>query len=354
VLTTESSAGRQQFTLQLQAGHFIATNVPTEHRNNQSSGNGHGGHSQPIDDRILNLREDSLPVYLVEELQLPSATQAVTPVIGAGLGHGGTLVDGYAVVAQGNAVNGNSSNSDVLINTTQQLVIPLAGLNEVSVDDLTGIIDSTATSTFSAEQVRDRYQLTAMTYLAYTGQLLWPSGLADQAAAILGSGGYASDLVSNLLNSADYAPEVDAHYGGDLAAQSVASIVETAYTTLYQRSADAAELQQWHSVVENGLHRTLLPQAILQSTESSDRYRVATLSGISQWAALQWGTSAAIAGSFGQGLSGDLAVSAELDQMLQSVGPIGSWDAAQDVFDLYTTDAMHQLIGTPVSKTGFF
>ena len=62
----------------------------------------------------------------------------------------------------------------------------------------------------------------------------------------------------------------------------------------------------------------------------------------------------AIAGSFGQGLSGDLAVSAELDQMLQSVGPIGSWDAAQDVFDLYTTDAMHQLIGTPVSKTGFF
>jgi hypothetical protein len=106
--------------------------------------------------------------------------------------------------------------------------------------------------------------------------------------------------------------------------------------------------------VANGLDRTLLPQAILQSTEGSDRYRVATVSGISQWVALQWGTSAAIAGSFGQGLSGDLVVSAELDQMLQSLGPAGSWDAAQDAFDLYTTEAMHQLIGTPVSNTGFF
>ena len=354
VLTTESSAGRQQFTLQLQAGHFIATSIPTAHTNTVNSRQGHSGHSQPIDDRILNLRENSLPLYLVEALHLPSATQAVTPVISAGLGHGGTLVDGYAVVAQGNAVNGNSANSDVLINTTQQLVIPLSGLNEVSVDDLTGIIDSTATSTFSSGQVRDRYQLTAMTYLAYTGQLLWPSALADQAAAILGAGGDASDLVTNLLNSPNYAPEVDAHYGGDLAAQSVASIVETAYTTLFKRSADAAELQRWQSEVTNGLDRTLLPQAILQSTEGSDRYRVATLSGISQWVALQWGTSAAIAGSFGQGLSGDLFVADELDQMLLSLGAADSWDTAQHDFDVYTADAMHRLIGTPISNTGFF
>jgi len=355
VLTTASSAGRQQFTLQLQAGHFIATSLPgVDVGAGGGAHGGHGGQSQPMDDRIVNLRNDSMPVSLVEELQLPSATQAVTPVIGAGLGHGGTLVDGYAVVAQGNAVNGTSANTDILINTSQQLVVPLQGLNEINIDDLTGIIDSTATSTFSADQVRERYQLTAMTYLAYTGQLLWPSALADQAARILGAGGEASALVSNLLTSPGFASEVDTHYGGPLAAQTVESIVETAYTTLFQRSADAAELLGWQSAVANGLERTMLPQSILQSADSDDRYRVATLSGISQWIALQWGTTAAIAGSFGQGLSGDLIVSTELDQMLLSVGTADSWDAAQDEFAAYSAEAMNLLTGTPVSKSGFF
>lgn len=355
VLTTQSSAGSKQFTLQLQAGHFIATNLPDS--SSSSDGGGHGGHGGAglnADERIVNLRNNSLPLFLVDELQLSDGTDAVTPTISAGLGHGGTLLDGHAVIAQGNSVNGNASNSDVLINTTQQLVIPLDGLNQINADDLTGIVDTTSSSTFTAEQVQQRYQLTAMTYLAYTGKLLWPSALASQAASILGTGQQASALVTNLLASPSYASEIEALYGGPLADQSVSDIVETAYSTLYKRSATASELQSWQSQVSSGLDQTLLPQAILQSTEESDRYRVALLSDITQWTALQWGTTADVAGSFGQGLVGDEQVSGQLDALASSLGAYASFEEAQQGFDLFTTEALQDLIGSPVSKSGFF
>ena len=355
VLTTQSSAGSQQFTLQLQAGHFIATNIPDS--SSSSASGGHGGHGSAglsPDERITNLRNNSLPLYLVDELQLANGTEAVTPTISAGLGHGGTLLDGHAVIAQGNEVNGNASNSDILINTTQQLVIPLDGLNLINADDLTGIVDTTSSSTFTAEQVQQRYQLTAMTYLAYTGKLLWPSALASQAASILGTGEQASALVTNLLSSPAYAGEIEALYGGPLADQSVNDIVEIAYSTLYKRSATASELQGWQAQVSGGLDQTLLPQAILQSSQASDRFRVALLSDITQWTALQWGTNAEVSGSYGQGLVGDEEVSNRLDGLASSLGSYASFEEAQQGFDLFTSEALQELIGTPVSKSGFF
>ena len=352
VLTTQSSAGSQQFTLQLQAGHFIATNLPDSSGSGGHSG--HGGAGLTADERLTNLRNNSLPLFLVEELQLSSGTDAVTPTISAGLGHGGTLLDGHAVIAQGNSVNGNASNSDVLINTTQQLVIPLDGLNQINADDLTGIVDTTSSSTFTAAQVQQRYQLTAMTYLAYTGKLLWPSALASQAASILGTGEQASALVTNLLSSPAYAGEIEALYGGPLADQSVGNIVQTAYSTLYKRSATASELQSWQDQVSAGLDQTLLPQAILQSTQEADRFRVALLSDITQWTALQWGTTAEVSGSYGQGLVGDEQVSNQLDALASSLGSYASFEDAQQGFDLFTTEALQELIGTPVSKSGFF
>ena len=59
-------------------------------------------------------------------------------------------------------------------------------------------------------------------------------------------------------------------------------------------------------------------------------------------------------GSFGHGLQRDMnrlkAVTAPLD----SVGVLGSFEEAQAVFDAYTASTLETLIGTPISKSGFF
>ena len=307
-----------------------------------------------MDPRITNFRNDALPLYLVEEQQLPDSVAAVTPVISAGLGHGGTLVEDYAVVSQGNSANGNSANSDLLINNTQQLVIPVYEIDTINADDLTGIVNSVSNSTFDSDQVRERYQLTAATYFAYTGNLLWPSALAEQAAAILGTGSSASGLVDNLLASKDYSKEVKGLYGGQLDQLQVDVIVDTAYQTLFDRVPTAQELDRWIVEVNSGLDRSLLPQVILQSASGDDQFRIAALSGASQWTALQWGTTAEVAGSFSQGLQGDLDKSEVLDALASSLGSFDSWSEAQDAFNSYTSEALQVLIGTPVSKSGFF
>jgi hypothetical protein len=291
---------------------------------------------------------------LVEEQRLPDCVAAVTPVISAGLGHGGTIVGDYAVVSQGNSANGNPANNDFLINNTQQLVIPIFEIDTVNVDDLTGIVNSDLNSTFDSEQVRERYQLTAATYFAYTGKLLWPSELADQAAAILGTGSSAQDLVSNLLKNDIDVKEIDALYGAPLKDLDVEIIVDTAYQTLFDRDPTAEELDRWVCEVNSGTDRTLLPQAILQSASGDDRFRVAALSAASQWTALQWGTTAEVVGSFGQGLAGDLDTSNVLDGLVGALGRFDSWSEAQDAFDAYSSEALYALIGTPVSKSGFF
>ena len=354
VLTTESSAGSYQYTMQLQAGHFIATNVPGSEAALENGHGGHGGGSSSSDPRITNFRNDALPLSLVEEQILPGSVAAVTPVISAGLGHGGTIVEDYAVVSQGNSANGNPANSDLLINNTQQLVVPLFELDTINHDDLTGITNSSLSSTFSSDQVRERNQLTAATYFAYTGQMLWPSALAEQSADILGAGSAASALVDNLLTNKFYLEEVNALYGGPLAQLDVDVIVDIAYQTLFNRIPTADELDRWIGDVSSGLKRDLLPQAILQSASGDDQFRVATLSAASQWTALQWGTNAEVAGSFGQGLEADVETSNFLDDLVGAFGSFSSWSEAQDAFNQYSSDALQALIGTPVSKSGFF
>jgi FtsP/CotA-like multicopper oxidase with cupredoxin domain len=354
VLTTESSSGTNQYTMQLQAGHFIATNVPGSEAAAQKGHGMHGSSASSVDPRITNFRNNALPLYLVEEQALPDSVSAVTPVISAGLGHGGTIVDDYAVVSQGNSANGNQANSDLLINNTQQLVIPLFEIDTVNVDDLTGIINSDSNSTFDSEQVRERYQLTSASYFAYTGKMLWPSELANQAAGILGTGSSAQDLVANLFKNDIYLKQINALYGAPLKDLDVEDIVDTAYQTLFDRAATGAELERWVSEVNSGTDRTLLPQAILQSASGDDQFRVAALSAASQWTALQWGTTAEVSGSFGQGLEGDLDTANVLDALVGALGSFDSWSEAQDAFNSYSSEALHALIGTPVSKSGFF
>ena len=350
VVTTQSPEGSQQFTLQLNAGHFIATSKPGTEQDQSHHGGSGGNHSE----KLVNLRHDSMPIQLVEDLALPDGIQAVTPVIAGARGVGATLVGDQIVVAQGNGANGNPSSSNSLINTSQQLVIDSADLLKVTRDDLTGIVTGGLNATFTPEQVRARNQLTALTYQAYAGGSLWPSGQASLAAEILGEGQSAGDLAETLVSAPGYSNDVEQYYGGSLADLSVDTIVNGATRSLYQRRAKRSEIRYWQQQVNEGLEQTLLPLAILQNTSGKDRYRVGLLSAVAAWNQTQWGTTANISGSFGQGLAADMGRFDRLEQQLAGIGTLDSWQDAQQAFNAYTQSALNQLDGTPVSKSGFF
>jgi hypothetical protein len=106
--------------------------------------------------------------------------------------------------------------------------------------------------------------------------------------------------------------------------------------------------------VNEGLNKTLIPLAMLQSTSGNDRYRVGFLSAIAQWNQLQWGTTANVIGSFGQGLKSDDVLYTKTDRLINDTGTLSSWDDAQRRFDLITAETSNALMGTPVSNTGFF
>jgi FtsP/CotA-like multicopper oxidase with cupredoxin domain len=352
VITTQSSVGAQQFTIQLQAGHFIATSE------NDSDG-GHGGHgshggSKDNDDRVINLRDDSMPIHLIEQLKLPDGSIAATPVLSGAFANGAVLSGDQLTLAQGNEANGNPANTNDLLNTTQQLTINLNALLRVDRDDLTGIVTSNLNSTFSASEVQARNQLTALTYQAYAAGTLWPSGQAALAASILGQGQTASQLAETLQTAPGYKTDVENYYGGSLNSLPVAQIVKKAYQALYGTTAREADINQWQQQVNAGLSQSLLPLAILQSTSGIDQYRVALLSATAQWSNAQWGTTANVAGSFGQGFQNDVTRYDNLDTILNAIGTLSSWDKAQSSFDAFTNEALQAMIGTPVSKSGFF
>jgi hypothetical protein len=352
VITTQSTVGAQQFTIQLQAGHFIATS-----ENDSDGGHGsHGSHgdSKDNDDRVINLRDDSMPIQLVEKLNLPDGSIAATPVLSGAFANGAVLDGDQLTLAQGNEANGNPANTNDLLNTTQQLTINLKSLLKVDRDDLTGIVTSNLNSTFSASEVQERNQLTALTYQAYAAGTLWPSGQAALAASILGQGQTASQLAETLQTAPGYKTDVETYYGGPLNSLPISQIVAKAFQTLYGRSASQADVNQWQQQVNAGLSPSLVPLAILQSTNGNDQYRTGLLSATAQWSHAQWGTTANVAGSFGQGFQSDVGRFSSLDSILSTVGPLDNWDQAQSSFDAFTDEALQKLIGTPVSKSGFF
>lgn len=350
VITAESGVHSKQFTMQLQAGHFLATAEP----DSTSGHGGHGGHggSAVHDERITNLRNDSLPVVLVDELDLPDRTESANPVLVGAQANGALLSDDYLLIAQGNSVNGNESSSDQAINTTQQLVIHVPGLLEVTDQDLIGATDSGLKSTFDAEQVEQRSNLTSLAYLAYTGTTVSPSDQAQLSAGVLGEGECAQDLAHVILE--DFNDQVTNYYGGDLDSLSVKEIVNGATESLYGRKAQKSEIRLWKQLVKDGLSQPLIPLSVLQSTSGADLFRVAFLSAGSQWSQFQWATNANVDGSFGQGLQGDLSGFNVLSDAMTSVGEISSWDDAQREYDIYQDTVLTAMTGSEVSKSGFF
>ena len=347
VITAQSGSKSQQFTMQLQAGHFLATSEPDAH-------GGHGGHggAQTQDDRIINLRNDSMPLYLVEELDLPDETVTANPVLTGGLGSGALLSGDYLMIAQGNSANGNHSTSDRAINTTQQLVINLPGLLEVNDLDLIGATDSNLSSTFHAKQVEQRGNLANLTYLAYAGSSLWPSHQASLSAGILGKGETAEELAESILLG--YRNDIINYYGDDLEDLSTKDIVTGATESLYGRKAENSEIHRWKKEVKDGLDKSLIPLRVLQTTSGIDLYHVAFLSAGSKWSQFQWATNSNVEGSFGQGLQGDSSGFNNLSDAMMSVGKIASWHDAQKEYDSYRENFLAAFVGSTVEKSGFF
>lgn len=352
VLTTNSDAGSQAYTLQLQVGHFVATSLP----NGETIHGGHGGSHGHHDHRLMNRRDDLLPMRLDNVLQLPENTVAATPEFVAGLAHGATLVDDLLVIAQGNEANGTPSNdSGLIINDPQQLVIELPGLTDVSPDDLDGVTDSELDTVFSAEEFVERLQLTATASLAYCGWWPWPSMLAELSANVLGAGETASSLADDLLSDPLYSDAITEHWGAPYGELTPDEIIGTTFDTLYGRSPTTSEIDFWNDQLISGqTTNDYLPLSILQSTQEADQPRVAFSSAITEWLAVQWGTTANVVGSFGQGLAGDLPLAQEIDRLPALVPAFSSWLEAQHHFDELSGSILGDLVGTRAEDSGFF
>ena len=362
LVTTQSSAGTKVYTLGLQVGHFIATSTET---------NQHTGHTTPLmqDDRLVNL--GPFPLNFIEQLNLPVGTAAASPVFTGPIAQGTLLVGDQLTISQGNGYNGNKSNSNNILNSTQQLVVQLDGLKEVNKQDLLGITNTNFDSIIGATDVRSRNQLTAMLYQAYTGQWILPSLIAVKSASVLGTGGTAADLATNFLFDPLLKPKIDGFYGGDYNTLSSMQITSSAIRGLYQREATVDEVWYWDWFVNSGYLATksLLPLAILQSTESGtfngftfnsnpdlineDVYKVALSSASQNWSQALWATSANVSGSFGQGFQEDtLRYNIGMNSIISNQTPLDSWLNTQSVFDKYQSSTLDQMSGTQVSARG--
>ena len=151
IITThsESNKTKQVFTTQLQAGHFIATSE----MESSMDGSTHSGHGAMVmkDDRIENLRHNSMPLSITETDLYSESGLAATPVIAGVFGTTGLITDDQLVIAQGVSNGkysyGNSASSMDLFNSSQQLAFNLNQINKTNRTDLIGAIDSDLSTT---------------------------------------------------------------------------------------------------------------------------------------------------------------------------------------------------------------
>ena len=353
LVSTNSSGGQQLLTLNLNAGHFITTSLP----DGSDSSHHHGGHSSHSsgDERITNLDPSLMPLNLSAVNQLSSTSKgAPTASFGGAFATGSLLAGQQLMIAQGNTANGIASTSSLLTNTAQQLVIDLGVIEGINGDEITGVIDSTLSTTYSAAEVQERGNLSSVLMAAYGGLVGQAGTLARWAGGSLGQGASSSELVDSLLSDPTWAELSRIHFGGSLNSLSADAITGITVETLYGRTATAAELARWSGQVAAGLDRDLLPLAIAQSTTGQDIFRLAYLSAAGQWLAAQSGTQAMQSGSFGQGFQADEARFSAISDLAFSASSLSSWEQADRAYDLFRQAGLDRMIGTPVSKSGFF
>jgi hypothetical protein len=358
IITThsESNKTKQVFTTQLQAGHFIATSE----MESSMDGGTHSGHGAMVmkDDRIENLRHNSMPLSITETDLYSESGLAATPVIAGVFGTTGLITDDQLVIAQGVSNGkysyGNSASSKNLFNSSQQLAFNLNQINKTNRNDLIGAIDSELSTTFKAKSTQKRINMANLTYQVYANQTMAPGDLANAAGAILGQGQTAQQLAEDLINNPKSSKLITASYGGSLSTLPIADVITGATKNLYGRTATKGEIRKWSNAVKSGLDQSLIPLSILQNTGDDDIYRTALMSSIAQWNQVQWSTNANQMGSFGQGLQSDEARFQSITSPLDAIGSLSNWRAVREEMTSYTQTALNTLIGTDISKSGFF
>lgn len=358
IITTGSSSNnkKQVFTTQLQAGHFIATSE----MDSSEDGESHAGHGAMMmeDERISNLRNDSMPLSITETDHFKVEAKVASPVISGVFGTTGLVVDNKLIIAQGISSGaysyGNPSSSSNLFNTSQQLVLNLDQIEKVNKRDLKGVLDTDLDSTFGNQKLQQRLNITNLTFTAYTSETIAPSDLAQAAGALFGQGGTPEEFAQDLLSNPESSALIESNYGGSLEDLSVRDIVTGATNTLYDRNPSTAEIKSWKRAVSEGLDQSLIPLALLQDTAGDDIYRTALMSAVAQWNQAQWSTNANQLGAFGQGLQSDETRFKRISSSLGQIGALSSWDESRSEMMSYTNSALDTLIGTEISKSGFF
>lgn len=350
ILTAKGRDGIKQYSLQLDAGHFIATSEPFPE-------SGHASHGSTttfeLDAKVTNLGEQFMPLHLISIDNPIESTTAFTPIISGSRANGGLIDENYLLIAQGNGANGNQITSQDYRNTASQLAIDLKGLRKVDLEDLHGIKGG-LDATFTPSETLARNQLVRLTHIAYTGSINLPGNTAKWSATSLGEGLSASEFVEGYLDDPIIAGGTVYHFGGRLNDLSVNEIVTTSYQTLFGRNADAEEVQNWQTSVNNGLSRELLPLAIMQNPNKADTARLALLSAGSEWSDSQWGTTANVSGSFGQGLKQAQQPFLTMQGYLFSTPSGLSWNDAQEELENLMKTSVKLLGGERISNTGFF
>jgi FtsP/CotA-like multicopper oxidase with cupredoxin domain len=346
----------QQLTFQLDAGHFIATSEPNNPggSGSASSHQAHGGTTTfPHDDKVINLiNPSSTPLHLSDIAVNPINAKPSTPGFASVFGNGALVIGDHLLLAQGNSTNGNASTSTNLFDTAQQLAIDLNGLRRVDSDDIAGYNQSS----FNPEDIQERNNVANLTFAAYFGRLPNPGGAAT-AAASLSSVASIQDFVSEFVSSPEAEGQIVRHFGSSLEAANVAKIVAVTYKTLYANRATERDIRFWQTQVDiDGLTKTFLPMAILQSTDRKNLFRLEFISSAAQFSNVQWGNDAVLLGSFGQGLVGQSTRFVEVNKQVFGIQARGFFtrEAAQIAFDHYSDFTVKLLAGTKVSETGFF
>ena len=350
--------GSDVLTCQLEAGHFIATGLDPDE--SVHTGHGHHGSSRAYEgDQYVDNHPSGqgFPVHLIDVQSIQGSVQgavSVTPAFAGADANGGLFVSGLEqgnqfVIAQGNGFNGVERSSASLLTSADQLSLPVDQLSVVDQDDLSGYaLQQPLTTT-------ERQNVVNLVTAAYSGSMAKPSTLSQWVGEAFDRDGLTTDqFVDAYLADPEVSKSVEKHFHGDLASQSTQSIVSTTSKTLWGRKPSSQEKDDWRSAVKQGLAKTDLPLAMMQSTEGSDLNRLALLSAASRWSQAQWGINASIEGSVGLGLSKNRSQFSSMNTMLFDQGVFKTMDYAEARFSELTDAWLQTFSGTHASDSGFF
>ncbi|MFL0769583.1 MAG: multicopper oxidase family protein [Prochlorococcus sp.] len=345
-------------SLQLEAGHFIATDLDPDDASHQPSG--HHGSSMIYegDEYVDNLPSNQgFPMHLIDTHSVKAATIApvgVTPVFAAADANPGLFLSGLQggdrfVIAQGNGFNGVDRTSSDLLKSADQLPILIEQVTDVTFDDVTGLSNETP------QNLNERFNVVNTVLATYKGKIAKPGqaarwvGLAFEQDQLT-----TKEFVDAYLNTNQGSKSTASHYKGALESNSTSKIVKITSDTIWGRKPTSKEQQFWKREVSSGLSKTDLPLAMLQSSEGADLNRVAFVSAASAWSHAQWGINAAIQGSRGLGLSNDRPTFNLISDQILDQGTFMTLADAADSFSHQSQDWLRLLSGTEVSDSGFF